>query len=300
MSTFQCLLVATDCSDRAGRAEARAALLCREHQSGRAELLTVRERGEPDVLARIMKSTVEAATALATENARRELQLRAGLLKDNHGVDFDCNVRFGHPAAEIVARAEETNADLVVIGAHGGNFFSDLLLGNTADKLTHLCKRPLLVVKNLPQQAYQRVLVPVDFSDDSRRAAELALAIAPKADVTFLHAFEVLVEGQMQYANIPRETIYEYRLKAHEDAREQLNQFISELNAEDRFISRAITFGLPGPVVRDHVKTTKPDLVVLGKHGKSRFAEMILGSVTRDTIDQTDCDVLVAPVQHNA
>ncbi|WP_420474730.1 universal stress protein [Noviherbaspirillum sp. ST9] len=296
MSIFQRMLVATDFSDRAGLAEARAAQLSREHQSSSAELLTVRERGEPAVLAQVMNSTEASATAMITSQAKRELELRAGLLKDNFGIDFSCHVRFGQTAPEILAHADEMDADLLVIGAHGGNFFSDLLLGNTADKLTHLCRRPLLVVKTLPQRDYQNVLVPVDFSDDSRRAAELALAIAPQAHVTFLHAFDVLFEGRMQYANVARHIINDYRLKAQEDAREQMNQFIAGLDASDRIINRTITFGFPGPVVRDHAKSAQPDLIVLGKHGKSRFAELILGSVTRDTIDQTDCDVLVVPV----
>ncbi len=298
MSLFQHLLVATDCSDRASRAEARAALLCKEHACRSAELLTVREASEASILARITHSTVASATALAAAHASRELDERTASLKENYGVDFSRQVRFGHVAPEIVARAEETNADLLVIGAHGGNFFSDLLLGNTADKLTHLCKRPLLVVKNTPQETYRRVLVPVDFSDDSRRAAELALAIAPQSDVTFLHAFEVLFEGKMHYANVSRDVIYDYRIKAHDAASELLNQFIDDLKVGDRFVTRALTLGRPGKVVREHAKSVRPDLIVLGKHGQSRFAEMILGSVARDTIDQTDCDVLVVPVPH--
>jgi len=295
MHVFNRLLVATDCSDRAERAEARAALLMQEHKCDDAELLTVRERGEPEILARIMNSSIESATALATENAGQALAARAELLRESYGVQLNCQVRFGRPAPEIVARADELQADLVVVGAHGGNFFSDVLLGNTADKLAHLCKAPLLVVKNEPSQAYQRILVPVDFSDDSRRAAEAALAIAPQAQITFLHALEVFFEGKMHYANVSRDIIDEYQMKAFEEAWEQLNRFISALDPGERRMQRTITFGLPGPVVRDHAKATRPDLIVLGKHGRSRLADMILGSVTRDAIDQTDSDVLVIP-----
>lgn len=295
MTVLQRLLAATDCSGRAEYAEVRAAMLCEEHRCGLAELMMVREPGEPEVLARIMNSTAESAMALVTDRATAALKLRAAFLQDNHGVGFACTVRFGRTAAEIVARAEEVEADLLVIGAHGGNFFSDLLLGNTADKLIHLCKRPVLVVKNLPQQPYRRVLVPVDFSEDSLRAAEVALRTAPQADVTFLHAFEVLFEGQMQFANVPRDIIDDYRVKAHDEARIRLNRFVDALDVKNRRVKRAVTFGIPGPVVREHAKATNPDLNVLGKHGRSRFAEMIIGSVTRDTIDQTSSDVLVVP-----
>jgi nucleotide-binding universal stress UspA family protein len=289
------VLIATDFSERAKRAEIRAAMLCIEHECSTVELMTVKEASQPDILAQILHSTAAAAQASIAEQATRELASRSASLKDHHGIQCSSVVRFGQPAVEIVSRAEAIGADLVLIGARGGNFFSNLLLGSTADKLTHLCTRPLLIVKNEPKQLYRHVLVPVDFSEDSKRAAEFALEVAPKADVTFLHAFEVWFEGQMQYAGVSRELIDDYRLKAREEARLKLNQFVTGLNAEERYLNRVVTFGIPGPVVREYAKQMQPDLIVMGKHGRSRFAELIIGSVTRDTIDQTDADLLVVP-----
>jgi nucleotide-binding universal stress UspA family protein len=295
MDSLRHLLVATDFSERAERAEWRAAMLCQQHHITDAKLLTIREGGEPDILAMIINTTVDMAREQAIARVTQELVHRAAMLKDNYGVDFSSCVRFGKTATEIVRRAEEIDTDLLVIGAHGGNFFSDLLLGNTADRVVHLCKCPLLVVKNAPQQAYQRVLIPVDFSEESRRAAQVALAIAQNAEITFLHAFEVFFEGKMQYAGVPRDVIHHYRLKAREEARVNLNRFIHEVNTENRQVRTMIKHGMPGPVVRDYAKVTQADLIVLGKHGKSRFEELILGSVTRDTLEQTECDVLVVP-----
>lgn len=297
MDRFRRLLAATDCSERAEHAEWRAAMLCQQHNITNAELLTIREGGEPDILAMIMNTTADVARAQVMAHATQELVHRAAMLKDNYGVDFSFCVRFGKTAIEIVRRADEIDTDLLVIGAHGGNFFSDLLLGNTADRVVHLCKCPLLVVKNAPRQAYQRVLIPVDFSEESRRAAQVALAVAPNVEIIFFHAFEVLFEGKMQYASVPRDVINRYRLKAREEARVSLNRFIREVNTENRQVRTMIMHGMPGPTVRDYAKVTQPDLIVLGKHGKSRFEEMILGSVTRDTLEQTECDVLVVPLK---
>jgi nucleotide-binding universal stress UspA family protein len=299
MHSLRHLLAATDGSERAERAESRAAQLCQQHKITNAELLSIRESGEPDVLAMIMNTTVDGAREEVIARASDALLHRAGILNDNYGIEFSCQVRFGKTATEIVQRAEETNTDLLVIGAHGGNFFSDLLLGNTADRLVHLCKCPLLVVKNNPRQAYQRVLIPVDFSEESRGAAQVALTIAPNAGITFLHAFEVLFEGKMRYAGVSSDVIKDYRLKAHEEARVSLNRFIHEVNTENRQVSSMIIFGIPGPVVREHAKATRPDLIALGKHGRSRFEELILGSVTRDTLEQTESDVLVVPSRKN-
>jgi len=295
MTAIQNLLAATDLSERSALAERRAAILCAQLKCMTAELLTVKEAEQPETLARLMNDTPEAAEAVIADAALCELHARANELSDNYGVNFTCTVRFGRPAMEIAIRGEEISADLMVVGAHGGNFFTDLFLGNTADKLVRLCKRPLLIVKNEPVRQYRNILVPVDFSDDAKQAANTALQIEPQANITFLHAYDVWFEGKMHYANVAQEAIDYYRMEARESARLALNGFIAGLKVPQRHFARHLVFGIPGPVVRDFAEKMQPDLIVMGKHGRSRIEEMIIGSVTRDTIDQTKCDILIVP-----
>src|SRR5688500_11416486 len=223
----------------------------------------------------------------------REMRLTCGLLHDNYRIRCTSHVRFGRPEKEIVARAGELSSELTVIGAHGGNFFTDLFLGNTTDKLARMSRTPLLVVRNQSTEAYRNVLVPVDFSENSRRAALLALRIAPVARITFLHVFDVVVEEQMEYVNAAHDVIHDYHVKAAEEARNDLNRFIAELQAERRHFSRAVIFGHPGHAIADHAKNMKPDLIVMGKHGRSRMDEFLLGSSSRHVLEQCFCDVLI-------
>lgn len=287
------ILIATDFSEPSARAEFRAAMLCKELGCGTAELCAVMEAGLPDVLARMTNTAEPLAKMSITDEAMRELDLRSTQIEKDYGLRCTVNVRFGHPAQELAFRAEEMDADMIVLGAHGRNFLSKILLGSTADKLIRMAKRPLLVVKNEPEQAYRQVLVPVDFSDDSRVAAQLALKIAPAAVITFLHVFHVMFEGHMHRANVSTTTIQDYRAKAREHARVQLNDFITELQAEERHVTRSLVYGSPRHAVREYAERTKPDLIVMGKQGRSRFEELLIGSVTRDTLNQTDSDILI-------
>jgi nucleotide-binding universal stress UspA family protein len=138
------------------------------------------------------------------------------------------------------------------------------------------------------------VLVPVDFSENSRSAAQMALKIAPEAKIDFLHVFDVVLEEQMQLAGIGNNLVHDYHVKAEEDARRDLNQFIAGIpEGDDRAITREVVFGYPGHVICDHAELTRPDLIVLGKHGKSGLEELLLGSVSRHVLEQSSCDVLI-------
>jgi nucleotide-binding universal stress UspA family protein len=305
MPSIKKILAATDLSDYSFHAATRAGALCADLKCEAVELLTVKEAGLPEALGLVLKASPAVAESMLAERTLRELRLISGQLQDNYGIHCTDTVKFGQPEEEIISRANELPAELTVIGMHGGNFFTDFFLGNTADKLARLSRTPLLVVKNQLAQPYRQVLVPVDFSENSRRAAQMALKVAPDAQITFLHAFDMVFEEQMRYVNVARDAIHEYHIKAEEDARRDLNQFIAELQPEKnegdkRLFSRHVVFGHPGHVVHDHAKVMKPDLIVLGKHGGSRFEELLLGSVSRQVIGQSSCDVLIVPLPNRA
>lgn len=293
MPDIKTILVGTDLSEFSHRAEKRAAMLCATLKCGTIDLLNVKEPGLPDALSLVLKRTPAEAEARLVERGMRELRLICGQLQDNYAIRCTATIRFARPEKEIVARADELPAELTVIGVHGGNFFTDLFIGNTADKLARVSKTPLLLVKNQTTERYRQVLVPVDFSEHSRRAAHMALKIAPDAHITFLHVFDVVVEEQMQYVNVAHDIIHEYHVKAAEDARRDLNQFIAGLPLNERRVSRLVAFGHAGHVIYDQAKSIKPDLIALGKHGRSWFDDLLLGSTSRHVIEQCFCDVLL-------
>ncbi|MHB8873062.1 MAG: universal stress protein [Myxococcaceae bacterium] len=53
----------------------------------------------------------------------------------------------GGPAEEITRAAEADDVWLVVVGSSGRGAVSRVLLGSVADRVVHLCKKPVLVVR---------------------------------------------------------------------------------------------------------------------------------------------------------
>jgi nucleotide-binding universal stress UspA family protein len=58
----------------------------------------------------------------------------------------DIRVVSGSPAETIVREGEDLGVDLIIVGSHTGTTLKSALLGSTARKVTHLSRKPVLVV----------------------------------------------------------------------------------------------------------------------------------------------------------
>ena len=74
--------------------------------------------------------------------------LRDDLL--GRGLTVDTQLARGDPASELIRVAEEQNVDLIAMSTHGHRFLSDVLHGTTADRVRHLVKVPVLLLRAQP------------------------------------------------------------------------------------------------------------------------------------------------------
>ena len=66
----------------------------------------------------------------------------------------DIRVVSGPPAETIVREAEDLDVDLIIVGGHAGFSLKSAILGSTARKVTHLSKKPVLVVPMLEEETW--------------------------------------------------------------------------------------------------------------------------------------------------
>ncbi len=117
-------------------------------------------------------------------------------------------VKFGKPFLEIIQVAKENSVDLLVIGTHGRAGVDRVILGSVAERIVRKASCPVMVIKGRKYTGFKRIVVPIDFSDCSRKALEYAIATAGahKSRLTILHVYEEsFIEPYVNAANSEEE-----------------------------------------------------------------------------------------------
>lgn len=64
-----------------------------------------------------------------------------------HGLKVSTELAMGDPADELIRLAEERGVDLLAMSTHGHRFLNDLVRGTTVNRVRHLVKIPILLVR---------------------------------------------------------------------------------------------------------------------------------------------------------
>lgn len=292
MNALKHILAATDLSPASQPAVARGFQLAAA-SGARYTLLHALNLEGMALLRGLLGDKSATVSARMLEDAQQQLDALARDPARNHGVAARTRVEEGLAGAVVTARAEAEGADLVVAGAHGSGFLERMLLGSTASRLLRKSRQPVLVVKNAPAGAYRRVLVAMDFSPASQLSIRLARALAPEADLLLLHVFELPFEGKLQFAGVDELLVQQFRLEARERAVQQLHALAEQAGLAPTDYTGLVVHGDAVREVLTHEQRHECDLIVMGKHGTHVTEELLLGSVTKRVLAESQADVLV-------
>ena len=87
----------------------------------------------------------EDSDDLETLKDKEQLAFYVKQLKDK-GLNAVAMIGYGNRAKEIVKMVHESNADMLVIGAHGHTGIKDFIYGETINTVRHELKIPVLIV----------------------------------------------------------------------------------------------------------------------------------------------------------
>jgi nucleotide-binding universal stress UspA family protein len=140
MLPLRTILFATDFAEHAQYAFRVAAALARDH-GARLLILHV----QPPVFA--MGGEGVLFWPESTETPDTLWTRLTAIRPDDPTIPFDHCLRVGSAAPEILRLAEESHADLIVLGTHGRRGLSRLLMGSVAEEVLRRAACPVLTVK---------------------------------------------------------------------------------------------------------------------------------------------------------
>jgi nucleotide-binding universal stress UspA family protein len=200
------------------------------------------------------------------------------------------------PAGQVVRTARSMDASLIVMGTHGRGGIARLLIGSVAEKVVRTAPCPVFTANGALRastRGFRRILVPTDFSAPSEAALDCArrLATGFAASVHLLHVLPDVSGsdeiGSELFVTEPPEA----RSMRLMDARDRLKHRIT---ADDRVTLRAtseVIFGSPAQIIVDYAADNQFDLIVMGTHGRTGMAHLLVGSVAERVVRTAGCPV---------
>jgi len=136
-----------------------------------------------------------------------------------------------------------------------------------------------------------RILVPLDFSANSRRALDYAHGLAVKfgAELDLVHVCEVpsmMTPALDAYAI----AYFDWSQRLWEEAEKDLLRIVPALG--DVKVTTEVLFGPPASTIVEAAGTNKADLIVMGTHGHGAVRHALMGNVAERVVRTAVCPVL--------
>ncbi len=241
--------------------------------------------GEPTIMEDLSR-TIEQSMR---EDGERLLERVSSLLLTDTG-PLTKRIEKGSPAEVILSVAEKDKADLIVLGSRGLGPVKELLLGSVSHRVVTHALCPTLVV-NRPVRSLRHVLLAVQGPEDAaamtaflarrpfRNPVELTVLTALPFDRPLFPAGFTKVDEAIE------------RFVA--GARSFVEKVVSDLGSLQISARERILVGAPAVAILEEATAAKPDLILMGSHGRRGITRFVLGSVSHAVLHRSPCPVLI-------
>ncbi|HLE20859.1 MAG TPA: universal stress protein [Vicinamibacteria bacterium] len=282
------ILLPTDFSENAEHALRQAVALA---LASKAKLhifhAVLLQAADPRHLQTVLKDYAEHVD----QEARKLLQAKSGDLAER-GLDVEISTaRSLSPLEAILAEVERVKPDLIVMGTHGRTGVGKLVLGSVAEKVVRYAPINVMTVRKDAtivgeSDGVKRLLVPVDFTDFSRRALETASAmVSEKGSLTVVHVVASPIHPSFYAGGITR--LFDVDPELPSRIRENLEKWLGDHPAEI-----VVTEGDIAAEILKTAEKTRAELIVMGTRGLTGIDHLLLGSVCERVVRTSQVPVL--------
>jgi nucleotide-binding universal stress UspA family protein len=201
-------------------------------------------------------------------------------------------IEIGSEADALLRRAEAWGAELIAVGTHGKKGLRRLLLGSLADQIVRSAHCQVLVARAAREGA---VLAATDLTDPGLPAIEAAAAEAERRGrkLVVMHAMEFLTAADASLGlmgALPVLETEDTRSVKRALASQIIESALQRLGAKGEIV--IAEDDAPGETLR-LADALPAELIVVGTHGRSGLARVVVGSRATRIIENAPCSVLV-------
>ncbi len=202
-------------------------------------------------------------------------------------------MRSGAPYLQIIQRARELGAELIVMGRNR----PPGVLGTTLTRVVQLSEIPTLVVRRRAHGPYRRPLVAVEIDPSARNLIELTAQLLAGADreqrlVRLVHAYRTAFAAWHRATADASRAFY--TRQSRQAAERSLAQLLAALGPLPCVLEPCVRQGDPRAVIAREASRVRADLVAVGTHGRGGVAHALLGSIAEWAVANISRDVLIA------
>jgi len=195
------------------------------------------------------------------------------------------------PGVAILEFARDLDVDLIVMGSHGRRGFQLWNVGSVTEDVLRHAQRPVLVVRTgedgTENPKTRRILVPIDFSDATRKLLSHAIELSRTMDASLelIHVIEIPTYPDFYVATLG---LPENRRAALD----RLKRLAGDL-ASNFPVAVRVKHGRVPNEISEYAAAHGHDLIVMASHGHTGVRRVLLGSATEGVVRRAPCPVLV-------
>ncbi len=241
----------------------------------------------------------DPTTLVGTLDDEGGLELAAAALRcAEAGVHSTTRLIHDRVVPGIVSAAQDTDAQLIIMGTHAREGLARAWLGSTTEGVLRSCNVPVLVVRGKTRtmgsaQPFHRAIVAYDGSVRAEATLMVALQLAQTTATRLVLCYVVesraLRETAMIYGNDLARAIAEL----HRAGRELLDDALARIEASHEHADTMIFEGEPVSAILEAARSCGADLILTGSHGRSGLSRFLLGSVAEAIARQSELPVLI-------
>ncbi len=215
------------------------------------------------------------------------------------GIEVVVDAIRGRPASAIVESARTVGADLIILGSRGHGTIESMLLGSVSAEVVDHATVPVLVARD---PSVGRAVLAWDGSGGARAAVDL-LETSPIFAGARVRVVSVAEDEFPWWTGLPIDGSPELQpayadaaTESRRDHVELVRRMADELRQGGIEAEAECREGDAATELLAAARAWKADVIVMGTHGRTGLARLVLGSVARNVLHHSSCSVLIARV----